>query len=178
MVKLFAAGFIATLLAAPALYGRPYEAFEGGVARCGTAKYGPCPVDKTEPGQFCDKCRKLLAKEDIKEGKCAAEGCGTKARKVDVCVRKYFACTNEAPTAECTLMGEKAGKCKCGKDLAEKTDKSLALWVCDGCGAATPHKEEFKHNDVAHKQMGGKKSMTRRCEKSGQPPHLGPDRKP
>jgi hypothetical protein len=158
MVKVIAAGFIAALLAAPALYG-------------------PCPVEKTEPGQYCTKCNKLLEKEGIKDGKCTVEGCGTKARKVDVCVRKYFACTNESPTAECTTMGEKAGKCKCGKELAEKTDKCLAMWGCMGCGMRTPFKEEFKHNDAAHAQMGAKKSMTRTCEKSGQPPHVGPDRK-
>jgi len=134
--------------------------------------YGPCDLKKLEPAPWCEKCDKVREKAEIKEGRCAVEGCDTKLKKIELCVRALFVCACGGDGC-CRVEQEKPGKCRCGVPLADKSDRARVLWVCEGCEAKHPVKDEVKHDAEKHKDPAVKNTLKKTCEKSGRGVHFG-----
>jgi hypothetical protein len=133
----------------------------GLVALLATA--APCDLKKVQDGFYCKDCDQVIDEESC--AKCNAdkdEMAKTKADKCQVCVKVYFECEKDQSHSWA------AGKCKCGADMVEKTDKARVIFACESC---KKQGEKEGACDDAECAKAGKK-VVRTCSKSGTYPHV------
>lgn len=127
-----------------------------------------CDLKTVQEGIYCEKCDKILEKEDVldrefckrcNKGKEKKER--TKAAKVKVCFKKF---------CECDYHGKTFSSLCCGKGKVASS-KSLIEFKCEGCDAAAYNDASIQHDNERHKTNKSKK-IIRRCKKSGEFPHV------
>lgn len=133
----------------------------------------PCDLKKVENGLYCDECKKILEPDDIadqeycKKCKDEAEEAGkeaTKARKVKVCVKEFFACEQHPDETS-----REEGKCPtCSEELKKRTDKALVVYKCEECGTEGDKEGPCDQKDCKEKN----KKVVATCSKSGTFPHV------
>lgn len=116
---------------------------------------GKCPLAKIEKGWWCDGCKAAVAKEDLKDGKCAK--CKGTPVETDLCIATGYVCEKDG------VCLPKAGDCeKCKGKLVEKVIKAKVVWACPDCA------HELKQGDKCEKC---KKDAEKTCSASGKCPH-------
>ena len=79
---------VVAMLATAGLLAAPASSQDRNPKKAAT---GDCDLKSLEKAKWCAKCDKVLEKDDIdKDGKCKKEGCGEKAKDIELCVKKCF----------------------------------------------------------------------------------------
>lgn len=121
-----------------------------------------CDMRRVERGYWCEKCDKTFEKDKLIVGKCPV--CATKAKVIEMCVKKTYQC--------CAKNYAKAGNCAvCKKPVPEKVDKCRILYRCDACLNQHPIEGELKHDLDRDKAATRGAKVERRCERNGTAPH-------
>jgi hypothetical protein len=124
-----------------------------------------CDCKKIVKGVFCVKCDRLLVPEDMRNGVC--KRCEEKPKKIDMCVKRYFMVDGD-PASKSEKPILKDGKLY---DFPYE-DKARISYLCEACGMSADSQYEVKHApDCASK------TTIKVCAKSGQAPHVPPEKK-
>ena len=133
-------------------------------------KLGPCKVGRVVRGYRCAECNLDLESRDLKKGACAK--CGTKAVRVEFCVRKIV-------LYKAACHPEKTGlvpvEC-CGKThrtASRVEDRALISYTCGKCEATAGPGGQVAHKEGCRVKTFGLKKV---CSKSGALPHAVPVR--
>ncbi len=122
-----------------------------------------CDLKTTEKVAWCPKCDRVLPAEELDKDGNHKGDCATKAKEIELCVKKIYAC--------CRVESVEPGKCLCGKPLVEKADRAKVLFQCPVCGGKSPVETDVLHEEGKHRENPEMK-VKRVCEKSGISPHI------
>ena len=119
-------------------------------------------------GYRCGKCDRDLASRGVKKGACVK--CGTKAVRVEFCVRKmvlYKAACHPEKTS--VVPVECCGKTH--RTASRVEDRAVISQACGKCGAKAEPGGKVAHKEGCRVKTYGLKKV---CSKSGVLPHAVP----
>jgi len=112
---------------------------------------GPCDCKKIVKGYYCEKDKRELGPDDVRNGVC--KRCETKPIQIEYCLK---------------LLPKPIDPKKKVQDPPTE-DKARIHYECETCGAKSDFEEGFKHKaDCKATSFSGLKKI---CEKSGKFPH-------
>lgn len=125
----------------------------------GSRQGGPCDLKMIQMVPYCTTCKTVDPQLDPD-----GQHCGARPKDVEVCLKTYTECT------KCSSKNLEDIACCADAKKEKRTDKSLVLYRCEGCGM----KGEREGPCIGESCIKAGKKVKRSCEKSGTFPHVSP----